>query len=1021
MQYIQSYWRKLDNLKQLSTSNESNVRKAFEHLLENYGEEYHLTLISEYAFKPFNRVNTSDLKADGVLIDPLRIVHGWWEAKDEKDDLEKEIEAKLKKGYPSDNIIFEDTQTAVLLQNGQETLRCSTRDAHQLERLLETFFNYETPEVRSFKEARDKFLSDIPQVSESLKNLLKQAHNENIKFHNQALCFLETCKESIGEKITADHVDEMLIQHILTDQIFRAIFPKRNFHEENHLAKAIRELVQSFFMGETRVKHLEKFEVYLAKIRQAAGTAITSLEKQTFLKQVYEDFYTAYNWKEADKLGIVYTPHEAVRFMIEGCDWLAQRHFGKSLSNKDLDILDPCTGTGTFIVDVLDYLRFDKAALEYKYLNEIHANEISILPYYIACLNIEQTYYEITQHWKEFKGACFVNTLDNYGFKQNFKGTSDLWGKMTDENYQRIQQQNDRSIPIILGNPPYNANQQNENNNNKNDAAPLVDNRIKETYLKESTAQKTKLYDPYIRFFRWASDRLGKQGILAFITNRSYLDSRQADGLRKTFAKEFQEMWIVDLMSDVRKNPKISGTKHNIFGIQTGVAIIFLVRKENPQLDNCEIHYLSLDDFLPAIEKKRWLQTHHLSQLYKAGNFQIIQPTTNGLWLNQPTEDWSNWLPIASKDVKSGKSEEAIFKLHSLGVVTARDEWVYGFSKEEVKNKVKYLIDYYEKERLNFTNNPNEKDNIKWSRAVKNDLSKNIRYEYDESLIVDSLYRPFVMCKLYFSKQLNEMQYRQREIFPIKSNYSNSHEQAWELETNLAIGISGTPNAKPFQTLAVSNVPCYDLLEKTQFLPLYIYDKNGLKQENITDWALEQFKQHYDLEITKVEIFCYVYAVLHDPRYREKFAINLKNDFPHIPFHEDFKRWAIIGKQLIDLHINFKKAERYSLERIDISSKAAYKCRLKADKTNHIIEIDNETILKQIPPQAWDYQLGNRSALEWVLDQYKEKAPKDPTIKEKFNTYCFMDHKEQVIELLEKICTISIKTVHLIEQLKQLP
>ncbi|MEY3219947.1 MAG: hypothetical protein RIT27_1304 [Pseudomonadota bacterium] len=1004
MNYIQHYWQKLETLQQVGATNESALRAAFQSLLDNYAQDYRLTLYQEYPFKPFNRPNAPDLKADGVLIDPLKIVHGWWEAKDDKDDLEKEIESKLAKGYPSDNIIFEDTRTAILLQNGQETSRCSTKDAEQLNRLLETFFNYETPEVKSFREARAQFLSDIPNISQALTELLSNAHRENAQFKKQAAAFLTLCQGSIGKQVTEQHIDEMLVQHILTDQIFRAVFPESNFHQENHLAKAIGDLEKCFFLGDTRRNLLKRIEPYLAKIRQSAASTVTSFEKQTFLKQVYEDFYTAYNWKDADKLGIVYTPHEAVRFIIEGCDWLSQQHFEKRLSNKEVEILDPCTGTGTFIVDLIDYLRFDKAALEYKYLNEIHANEISILSYYIACLNIEQTYSEIIGKYREFKGACFVNTLENWAFEQTYKGMSDLFGQLTDENQARIQLQNKRKIPIIFGNPPYNANQQNENNNNKNDAAPFVDKRIKETYLKESTAQKTNLYDPYIRFFRWASDRLGKQGILSFITNRSYLDSRHADGFRKTVVKEFQEIWIVDLMSDVRKNPKISGTKHNIFGIQTGVAIVFLVRKEKPVSETGEIRYLSVEDFLPAIEKKRWLQSNHLRQLYQQGKFRRIDPNSNGMWLNQPTEDWSTWLPIASKEVKLGKSEEAIFKLYSLGVNTSRDEWVYGFSKQEVENKIKYLIEHYEAKRLN----PETDDGgIKWTRAVKNDLSKNVCYKFEENLIIDSLYRPFTKRQLYFSKQLNEMQYKQREIFGIGFE-------------NIAIGISGIPSAKPFQTLVVSNVPCYDFLEKTQFLPLYSYDKNGLKQENITDWGLEQFKQHYNLAITKREIFHYVYAVLHDPRYREKFALNLKTEFPHIPFHNDFKKWAEIGEQLIKLHADFETVEAYRLERVEISSKGIYKCRLKADKVSNAIELDSETVLKGIPESAWDYQLGNRSALEWVLDQYKEKTPKDPTIKAKFHRYRFVEHKESVIELLEKVCRVSVETIALIKQLEQL-
>ncbi|MDO9212291.1 MAG: N-6 DNA methylase [Methylococcales bacterium] len=578
---IQNYYRKLDDLRRIAgASNEGALRSAFQTLLETIGSEHSLILYNEY---PFKAPNGAALRADGVLMDSLRQIHGWWEAKDEKDDLNKEIEVKLAKGYPRDNIIFEDTRTAVLMQNGEQAMTCAVNDAAQLQRLLNSFFDYESPEVASFRIARAKFLTELPQVAAALTELLSAARRDNAHFRQQSAAFLQLCQRSIGERVTAQNVDEMLIQHILTDQIFRAVFPDSRFHAENHLARAIGDLENSFFRGETRVLLLKRVEPYFAAIRLSAARTQTSADKQDFLKHIYEDFYSAYNPKDADKLGVVYTPKEAVRFMIEACDWLTQKHFKKRLSDSGLEILDPCMGTGTFIVDLLDYWRGDQQALSYKFAHELHANEISILPYYIASLNIEQTYYEITGQWREFSGACFVNTLDNWGFEQTHSGAQfDLFGSVTDENHARIEAQNARKIPIIIGNPPYNANQQNENDNNKNDAAPTADRRIKETYLADSTAQKTKLYDPYLRFFRWASDRLGEEGVLAFITNRSYLDSRQADGFRKTVAKEFQEIWIVDLMSDVRKNPKISGTKHNIFGIQAGVAIAFLVRTASP-------------------------------------------------------------------------------------------------------------------------------------------------------------------------------------------------------------------------------------------------------------------------------------------------------------------------------------------------------------------------------------------------------------------------------------------------------
>lgn len=1020
---IQNYYRKLDNLRRVAgASNEGALQQAFYSLLEAMAQEYQLIVYTQYAFKASGGAS---LRADGVVMDRLRLVHGWWEAKDAKDDLDKEIAAKLAQGYPKDNIIFEDTHTAVLWQDGQETLRCLVNEKEPFERLLACFFNYELPEVENFRSARAKFLTELPQVSVALRDLLTQAHQENYPFHQQAKTFLTLCQGSMGAQVKKEHLDEMLIQHILTDQIFRSVFPESRFHQENHLAIAISELENCFFRGQTRQALLKRLAPYFATIRQAAANTVTSGEKQNFLKQVYEDFYTAYNPKEADKLGMVYTPQEAVRFMIEGCDWLTQKHFAKRLLDKGLDILDPCMGTGTFIVDLLDYWRGDDhKALAWKFRHEIHANEISILPYYIACLNIEQYYYEMMDKWVEFKGACWVNTLENWGFDLAHEGANlDLFGGITHENQIRIQTQNKQAIPVILGNPPYNANQKNENDNNKNDRTPVVDQRIKDTYLQASTAQKTKLYDPYIRFFRWASDRLGDEGVLAFITNRSYLDSKQADGLRKIFAKEFQEIWLVDLMSDVRKNPKISGTKHNIFGIQTGVAIAFLVRTQTDiQKIDCNIHYLSLDDFLPAVEKRRWLTAHHLPSLAKAGAFQKIKPDVKGTWLNQVQENWTHLLPIASKKVKAGRDDKAIFKLFSLGVVTARDEWVYDHSKFQVEKKTQALIRHYQTEQARWgeiIETPADIEkfvnrDIKWTTELTAHLVKGTPLIYQNKLITRCLYRPFIEKFLYYDKIIVHRLYQQNRIFPIGKAVKN-------------LVICFTFHAQlEYPSIQVTKKLWdygYGARDSTG-LPLYTYTTDGKRHDNISDWALKQFQQHCPTKIIKKrDIFNYIYAILHDPRYLKKYALNLKAEFPRIPLHPHFKTWATIGAKLIKLHADFEQVKPYDkIERVDLKNdKTLPQCRLKAHKKQQSIEIDSNTALKNIPASAWDYQLGNRCALEWVLDQYKEKKPKNLTLCEKFNHYHFADHKEEVIELLMKVCQISVETLKLIKEIESLP
>ncbi len=1007
MHHIQTYYRELDDLRRIAGErNESVVRAAFQNLLKNIAEEHQLILVNEYPM----RKTSGLIRVDGALIDRLRLVHGWWEAKDEQDVLDDEIAAKLAKGYPSDNIIFEDTRTAVLLQSHEEISRCPVANPKAFEKLLTQFFEYELPEVQNFRLARDKFLTELPDVSVALTQLLNQAHRENSQFHQQAQTFLTLCQRSIGQNVTQHHIDEMLIQHILTDQVFRAVFPNSNFHRENHLAVAIGQLEDKFLRGETRINLLKRLEPYFAAIRQAAASTVTSHEKQTFLKQVYEDFYTAYNPKDADKLGIVYTPQEAVRFIISGCDWLSRQHFDKYLIDKGLDILDPCTGTGTFIVDLLDFWRGQQKGLIYKFSQELHANEISILSYYIACLNIEQTFYEITEQWREFKGLCFVNTLENLGFERTHEGAvNDLFGSLTDENHLRIKSQNQRKIPVIIGNPPYNANQQNENDNNKNDAAVAIDKRIKETYVHESKAQKTKMYDPYIRFFRWASDRLGDKGIVGFITNRSFLDKRSFDGFRKVVAQEFQEIWIVDLLGDLRDKSEVSLDQGgNIFNIQTGVTISFFVR--NPQINGCKIQYIHAPEGMSGVEKLRWLKSNYLEKLARTGASNLIRPNAQGLWLNQPTENWSNWLPIASKEVKTGRSLHAIFKLHSLGISTNRDGWVYGFNTDDVAKKVQYFLDNYEKLRLKQTT---EDGGIKWSEALKLRLQDEKSEDYDYSRIQDVMYRPFVTKKLYLSSLLIDRLGEQPNIFPIKT----------EPTKNSVICFSVGKRGKDFSCHASNLIPSLDVFlpDANTCLPIYRYSEDGKREENITDWALKQFCEHYqESAIQKIDIFHYVYAVLHDPRYREKFALNLKQEFPRIPFHREFNQWVEKGQQLMQLHIGFEDVTPYPLTRVEIAASKINQVRLKADKINHRIEIDSQTQLNSIPESAWQYQLGNRSALEWILDQYKEKTPKDATIREKFNTYRFADYKEQVIELLAKVCHVSVETVRIVREIEQL-
>jgi len=635
LQLIQDYHKKVQEIIQYGGSrNETAIRPAFQRLLEQYCADKKIELILELEYKTPLGTN---VYPDGTLKDSLRQDWGYWESKDTFDSLDDEIRKKLDKGYPRTNILFEDSKTAVLIRNGKESQRAVFDDHPALHNLITTFVTYEPQEVRTFREAIDRFREDLPDLIVKLRELIEDQAAKNIAFNRSRENFLELCRESINPHIVMADVREMIIQHILTEDIFITVFNESQFHRENNIARSLMRVIETFFTGAVRRNILGKIDPYIRIIKAAAAGIADHHEKQRFLKVVYETFYRAYNPAAADRLGIIYTPNEIVRFMVESAESLVYQNFGRLLGDKNVEILDPATGTGTFITEIIEHL--PKNRLPNKYENEIHCNEVAILPYYIANLNIEYTYSQKMGQYVEFKNICFVDTLDNLGFTSRGKysetGALDFGG-LSPENLERIKRQNKRKISVIIGNPPYNANQLNENENNKNREYPGVDKRIKDTYIAESTAQKTKLYDMYARFIRWASDRLDENGVLAFITNRSLIDARTYDGFRKVVAGEFSDIYVVDLGGDVRQNPKLSGPKHNVFAIQTGVAISFFVRSATERTRPCRIFYIRRPEMETAREKLQFLATTAFRDL----PFEHIRPDNQHNWINLTENEW---------------------------------------------------------------------------------------------------------------------------------------------------------------------------------------------------------------------------------------------------------------------------------------------------------------------------------------------------------------------------------------------
>ena len=527
----------------------------------------------------------------------------------------------------------------------------------------------------------------------------------------------------------------------------------------------------------------------------------------------------------------------------------------------------------------------------------------------------------------------------------------------------------------------------------------------------------------YKRFIRWASDRLADDGIIGFVSNSAFLDARQDDGFRKVVAQEFNELWVIDL----KGNARTSGERRqreagNVFDdkIRVGVAVYFLVRREG--LDGFRVFYNAIDDFLRSGRKIDYVKAGSLTGL----EFGEISPDPTGNWLNQSESDFETLLPLANRETKLAKrveDERAVFGLYSLGVITARDEWVYDYDAEHVGSKVRSFINEYEEKRaLHGSSTVDDVElgtAIKWTRDLKRQLRLDSPNVYDRNGIRQTLFRPFVEKHLYFRQNLNEMQYQLPEIFPTGDSQENE-------------AICFCVNGKAFYVLATDRTVDYHFTGDSQCLPLYRYTADGERVCNITSWGIQQLNNHYRKEwgdafdemagpegITAEDIFAYTYAVLHDPVYRHDYRLDLLRDFPRLPFYHEFNIWKQMGQELLDLHIGFEQAEPYPLERVDLEGEPK-RVILRADKAAGAILLDDKTTLRGIPPEAWEYQLGSRSALEWVLDQYKERKPRDPTIREKFNTYLFSDHKEQVIDLLRKVCTVSVATMEIVDGMTHL-
>ena len=869
----------------------------------------------------------------------------------------------------------------IRVRGGDDSLAIDGR----VQSAMDTFSDY--------RDALGRFGENLDGIINKTQKTVDGAIRGNTAYKVAAKKLLGMFRETISDAITLSDIRDMLVQHILTYRIFSMVYDVEAFHETNAVARELESLKELLGLTENRVDYSD-IEVIAESI---TGTG----ERQEFLKRLYETFYERYDPKKADRDGIVYTPTEVVEFIVKSTDHLLRKNFARSLSDEEVVILDPFTGTGTFIVHVLERISMER--LKKKYTGELHANEITILPYYIAALNIENAYRERTGEYSEFGNICWMDTFES-GTK-NYEKMTEYMGY---ENVRRIAEQQKRRINVIVGNPPYSAGQNDFNEENPNMSYPHIDARIRETYARKTkSANINSLYDSYIRAFRWASDRIAESGIVAFVTNGGFLRSEAAAGVRAYMHEEFTDVWCLDLRGNQRTQGETSrreGGKIFGSGSRAPVAITILVR--NPDKKKHEIHYNDIGDYLSREQKLKTIG--NAGSIPGLKGWEPIEPDGNYDWLDQRDDAFTQYIQMGTKEIKLGKGDEnTVFRIYSNGIKTNRDAWMYNSSRDKLSKNMSTHIDYCNKQD---PNNPViDPCQAKWSR----DLSKNLarldtKPEFEKKRIRTTLYRPFFRQHLYFDEKVFiDVSYKIPSFFP-KTNSENR-------VICVPYGFTGA-----FSTLITDVTPDLHIVASNQCFPLYTYDQNGKKtvqKENVTKYTLEEYRFHYrDEKITKTDIFYYVYGLLHHPGYRKKYANNLSKELPHIPLAPDFWAFNKAGNALADLHLGFfnedEKDNRYPLgpvkRRFGKPEKLAFD-RYRDPETGR--QRTNYTRLKINGILAYDnipetnYRVNGRTPLEWLADRYRFTTDKESGIT---NDPCKSLTEKGMISLVERAVHVGV-------------
>ena len=885
---------------------------------------------------------------------------------------------------------------------------------------------------------------------ERITNLVKE-NEEAKKNFDEFVCGLQ---KNINPSVDSEQAIEMLAQHMITRPVFDALFKDYEFVHNNAVSHSMQFMIE-VLEAEGFDMDVEVLERFYTSVRINIGD-IDNLEgKQTIIKNLYEKFFKGAFPKTVDKLGIVYTPVECVDFIIHSVDDILKKEFNTSLTEENVHILDPFTGTGTFITRLLQSGLIRPEDMKRKYLNEIHCNEIVLLAYYIADVNIESVYHDIMKPDKylQYDGICLTDT-----FQLNENGDNDIFSQLFPENSDRVLKQKKSPVRVIIGNPPYSIGQKSANDNAQNLNYDLLDNHIFNSYRKYShnnSAQSAiALKDMYVKAFRWSSDRLFKNndgGIIAFISNGAWIDGVSHDGMRKCLQDEFTSVYVLNLRGNQRTSGELSrkeGGKIFGSGSRTPISITILVKNPNNKRDKAEIYYHDIGDYLTREEKLERIKNF---RSVNGVDWKTLEPNEKNDWINVRDGVFDSLLPLLP-DKKFNTNNNSLFSTNYIGVCTNRDSWAYNFSLSDLKSNVFRMMDFYNSEIDRFENYGSGKNiedfvnfdskNISWTAQLKIKARKGFRFMYREKETLRiSMYRPFMKTNMYFDRSFNETIGLSPSIFP--SNLTN----------NKIICVSGIGSNKGFSILYFESLSEYQIISNGQCFPLYWYEENKnqqlslfdandndgkyIRHDGITDWILKEAQKRYHTKsVTKEMIFYYVYGILHSEDYRTRFAADLKKSLPRIPLVDDinvFMDFYKAGKKLAELHLNYETIPPCPGVKVDGDRpltgtdddyeyyKVVDKMRFRSKQDKSTILYNGHIMVSDIPDKAYEYIVNGKSAIEWIVERYCVSVDKKSLIKNDCNDWG-KEHKKPryILDLLLSVINVSVQTVDIVKGLPKL-